>query len=164
KDKWLEREGGGRMNPGRSGAPSVGDTFDLPVLEQNGRSASQKLHDGDELIPVGPFADFAEQACKRAAGDAAGGSDGDRQLFAHDQARVDHRVNLAKVALELRLVDDFEYGDDPIAAQCCYSVLRRSPQKHITGEEWDDRFDAPALGRAAFFRGLGKVIGDRRFA
>src|SRR5262249_18098609 len=134
KDKWLERQGGARMNRATFGVPSVGDTFDLPVLEQNGRSTSQKLHDGDELIPVGPFADFADQACKRATGDADGASDGDRQLFAHDQTRIDHLLNLAKVALELRLIDDFKYGDDPIAAQCGYPVLGRSPQEHVTGK------------------------------
>ena len=89
----------GRVEPRNVAAvPSFGDSLDLPVLEQDRRTSAQESHDGHEVISVGALDHLADDAGERAVDDAHRGAHGDRRLFGDEQSRVDHGVNLTKVA------------------------------------------------------------------
>ena len=130
--------------PERTGIPGVGlpsrplqsvlHDLDLPVLEQDRGSPAQEPHGGHEVIAVGAPDHFAGQAGEWAVHDAHRGADGKSRLLGDEEARSDHRVDLAKVAVQHILVDDIEDLHDAIAAQGDQSIDRRAPQEHVAGK------------------------------
>jgi hypothetical protein len=149
---------------GASHAPSFGDLFDLPVLEQDRRTSAQESDGCREMISVGTSDHFTNEPGERTIQHAYRGADRDGGFFRDDKAGVDHRVNLMKVAGQGILIGDFEHGHQPVSAESDESILRAPVQENVAREERNDRFDSPSLRRMTFFFCLRKEIGDIRLA
>jgi hypothetical protein len=149
---------------GPSVAPSIGNSLDLPVLEQDRCTSAQESHGGHEVIAIGALDHLSGEPGERTVHDAHGGADGNSGLLGDDQSRADHRVDLTKVAGQRILIGHVEDPDDSVAAESDLPILRGASEEHVTREERNNRLDPSSLRRAAFFSRLRKVMGDRRFA
>jgi tetratricopeptide (TPR) repeat protein len=151
--------------PGARRAPSSsGDSLDLPILEQDGRTAAQESHGSGEVISVGAFDHFPDEAPERSIHDAHGGADRHRGLGRDNEARADHGVNLLEVSSQSLLIGNVQDGHEPVSPKRDEPVFVVPFQEHVAGKKGNDRLDSPALRRAAFLSCLRQVIGDTRVA
>ena len=139
---------------------SFENLFDLPVLQVDHRAATQETDHGDELIAFGSTNDLADHARKRSSQDSNHRADRNCLFRTDRQSRAQHHMDLAEVAFQRLLVHDLDHADQAVGSEGCQSIVDTAVQEHVTGEEWDNRLNFPALRRATFLEHLGKVIHD----
>ena len=149
---------------GASRGPSLGDLFDLPILEHDGRTAAQEPDGCREMISVCALDHLTGEPGEWTIHDADRRAHRDCGLFRDDEAGVDHGVDLLKIAGQGFLIDDVEDAHEAVSAESGVSILRSSIQEHVAWKERNNRLDPPSLRRAAFFSCLRQVIGDLRGA
>jgi hypothetical protein len=142
------------------GDGSFENLFDLPVLQVDHRAATQETDHGDELIAFSSTNDLADHARERSSQDSNRRADRNCLFRADRQARAQHHMDLAEITFERLLVDDLNHADQAVGPQCFKAIVDTAVQEHVTGEEWNNRSNFPALGRATFLEHLGKVIHD----
>ena len=112
--------------------------------------------DAAKWSPISALDHLADEAGQGTVHDSHRGADRNRGLFGDEEARVDHRVDLLKVASQSILIGDFEDGDEPVSAERDQPILVVPLQEHVAGKEGHDRLDPPSLRRAAFFSACGR--------
>jgi hypothetical protein len=152
------------IGPGACVPASFRDSFDLPILEQDGRAPAEEVHDRDEVVLVRAPDDLADHAGERSGCDAHRRAHRNRGLLGDDQPRADHRVNLTEISRQGLLIGHFEDPDQAVAAKGRHPILVRAPHEHVAGEERHDRLDLSSRRRSALFSCLGKVVSDAGFA
>ena len=146
--------------PSTAADGSFEDLFHLPVLQVDHRAAAQETDHGDELIAFGSANDLADHACKRSSQDSNRRADRYCLFRGDRQARAQHRMDLAEIAFQRRLVNDLDHADQAVGSEGSESIVDIAVQEHVAGEERDNRLNLPPLGRATFLEHLRKVIDE----
>ena len=137
---------------------SFEDLFHLPVLQVDHRAAAQKMDHGDELVAFGPANHLANHTRERSGQDPNRSADR-YGLFGGDrQARAQHRIDLAEIALQRCLINDLDHAHQAVGSEGCEPIVDIAVQEHVTAEERDNRLNLSPLGCATFLEHLRKVI------
>lgn len=138
--------------------------FDLPVLEIDPGTVAEKTDGSDEAIALLTSDHGPNQPLQWPTEDAHRGSDRIVWLRDHRQSRVDHPMNLPEVVIENRLIRGFENFDDAISAKRFHALRIVAQQKDISGKEWDDGMDPPAVRCPALMVKHRQVVRDALFS
>ncbi len=140
----------GRIVSSSTAVGLIRDLLDLPVLQIDGRTPAEELHDRDELVPLPAPDDRTDDPLQRSVDDPNPRPNRHHRLGRDGQARVDHPVNLPKVADQVFLVDHLQNIHQPVASKRGESVVRVAVKEDVASEERRDRLDSPPLRRPAF--------------
>jgi hypothetical protein len=148
---------GGRDSP-RSGV--ISDRLELPLLELDHGATAEEVDGGDEVVALPPAHDLAHDPRQRAGRDPDSRAHRQLGLRRDGQPRRQHGVDVLEVVRQRFLIEHLEHAHEPVAAERDQSIVGIAIQEHVSGEQWDDGFDFPALRRARLFHDLGKVVID----